>query len=133
LELSAARESIGVAAGTETAKRILAELRYADVYSEHSNRLYIYIYIYIIRIYIYIYTYVYIYIYIYIYDTFGGSLSGARESVGVAAVAGSGEIDIQEGKLAGEKSKRGRPAGSKNTNKTLRTGVLACTYNPKRF
>ncbi len=56
-------------------------------------------------------------------------LSGARESVGV--VRGS-EIDIQEGvkegKLAGEKSKRGRPAGSKNTNKTLRTGRCTCMH-----
>ena len=57
-ELSAARESIGVAAGTETAKRILAELRYADMFSEYSKRLCV-----CVCVCIYMYAYVY-YIYI---------------------------------------------------------------------
>jgi hypothetical protein len=57
------------------------------------------------------------------------ALNAARGAAGVATVS---KIDTLKGEkeenTAGEreKSKRGRPAGSKNANKTLRTGVLAC-------
>ena len=58
------------------------------------------------------------------------ALNAAR---GAAGVATGSEIDMLEGEKqektagGGEKSKRGRPAGSKNANKTLRTGVLHAT------
>ena len=45
--------------------------------------------------------------------------------VATGTVADMQERDKEE-KPAGEKSKRGRPAGSKNTNKTLRTGGCTC-------